>query len=477
MANSTQTATSDGTLTLLDLSIDYLDRAEIKVYENEVLSTTWAWVGTTDKQIKFTPAVANGVVIQVKRTTDASKLRHEFDGGAAFTAQSLDESLKQILHMSQEGLEIPGFAADMKMNGFRITDVSDPVAAQDAATKAWVETTTATSAAEAAASAASAAASYDSFDDRYLGPKEVAPTLDNDGAALLTGALYWDTTIPGMRSYAGDAWVTLPAATAGAVANTPAGSIAATTVQAAINELDAEKLSNGAGAVGTANLADLGVTTAKIAADAVTYAKIQDVTATDRLLGRATAGAGDVEEIVCTPFSRTLLDDADAATARETLGVSKPVIQRRRSTRSSVTSTTAIIPYDDTIPQITEGGLLFSEPFTPLSANSRIRITTNVQLRASAENVVRTVTVFRAGVADALGVSADFSDVATAGGIGFGTTTCTVDIPSPGTTAQTFEVRYGPHTASTLYVNSDTVAVRKYGGVFTTFVEIEEYLP
>ncbi len=57
-----------------------------------------------------------------------------------------------------------------------------------------------------------------------------------------------------------------------------------------------------------------------IANDAVTYAKMQNVSATDRLLGRSTAGAGDVEEITCTSFGRSLIDDADAATARATLG-------------------------------------------------------------------------------------------------------------------------------------------------------------
>jgi hypothetical protein len=54
---------------------------------------------------------------------------------------------------------------------------------------------------------------------------------------------------------------------------------------------------------------------------AITYAKIQDVSATDKLLGRASSGAGDVEEIACTAFARSLLDDADAATARTTLGL------------------------------------------------------------------------------------------------------------------------------------------------------------
>jgi hypothetical protein len=65
---------------------------------------------------------------------------------------------------------------------------------------------------------------------------------------------------------------------------------------------------------------DGSVTTAKIADDAVTYAKMQDVSATDRLLGRSSAGAGVVEEITCTSFGRSLIDDADAAAGRTTLG-------------------------------------------------------------------------------------------------------------------------------------------------------------
>ncbi len=54
---------------------------------------------------------------------------------------------------------------------------------------------------------------------------------------------------------------------------------------------------------------------------AVTYAKIQNVSATDRLLGRSTAGAGVVEEITCTAAGRALLDDADATAQRTTLGL------------------------------------------------------------------------------------------------------------------------------------------------------------
>ena len=61
--------------------------------------------------------------------------------------------------------------------------------------------------------------------------------------------------------------------------------------------------------------------TTALADDGVTYAKIQNVTATDKLLGRSTAGAGVIEEIACTAAGRALLDDADAAAQRTTLGI------------------------------------------------------------------------------------------------------------------------------------------------------------
>ena len=64
----------------------------------------------------------------------------------------------------------------------------------------------ASSATSASTSAANAAASYDSFDDRYLGSKASAPALDNDGDALVTGALYFNTTNNAMYVYDGSSW-------------------------------------------------------------------------------------------------------------------------------------------------------------------------------------------------------------------------------------------------------------------------------
>lgn len=49
-------------------------------------------------------------------------------------------------------------------------------------------------------------ATWDSFDDTYLGAKASEPTLDNDGDALATGALFYDTTAGALKVYNGSAW-------------------------------------------------------------------------------------------------------------------------------------------------------------------------------------------------------------------------------------------------------------------------------
>ena len=47
---------------------------------------------------------------------------------------------------------------------------------------------------------------YDQFDDRYLGSKTVEPTVDNDGNALLVGAMYFNSTNNLMKVYNGSSW-------------------------------------------------------------------------------------------------------------------------------------------------------------------------------------------------------------------------------------------------------------------------------
>jgi hypothetical protein len=153
----------------------------------------------------------------------------------AYTKTEVDTSLSGKL--STTGGTMSGAIA---MGTSKITGLGDPTNNQDATTKTYVDgilgsaTSAATSAAaaatsasnastsasnastsagnastsatNAAASATAAANTYDQFDDRYLGSKSSPPTVDNDGNALLTGALYFDTTASEMRVYTGSTW-------------------------------------------------------------------------------------------------------------------------------------------------------------------------------------------------------------------------------------------------------------------------------
>jgi len=76
--------------------------------------------------------------------------------------------------------------------------------AKTASETAKTASETAKTASEAAQTAAEAA--LDSFDDRYLGAKSSAPSTDNDGNALVTGAIYWNSTSNTLQVWDGSAF-------------------------------------------------------------------------------------------------------------------------------------------------------------------------------------------------------------------------------------------------------------------------------
>lgn len=83
--------------------------------------------------------------------------------------------------------------------------------ASSAASSATAASASATSALNAKNSAESARdatlAAFDSFDDRYLGAKNSDPATDNDGNALVAGALYFNSADGVMKVYTGSIWV------------------------------------------------------------------------------------------------------------------------------------------------------------------------------------------------------------------------------------------------------------------------------
>ena len=184
-----------------------------------------------------------------------------------------------------------------------------------AATKAYVDTV-AGSATAAAASATAAAASYDSFDDRYLGAKSTAPSVDNDGNALGVGAIYWNSVTNQMFAWTGSAW----------------GSISSTA------DIYRFRFTAAGGETSESGLDDNGLTLAYIPGKEQVYlngvllARTSDYTATNgsSITSLAALTAGDILEIITfTAFeladsiARSLFDakgDLLVATSADTPG-------------------------------------------------------------------------------------------------------------------------------------------------------------
>ena len=98
-------------------------------------------------------------------------------------------------------------SATASANSATASATSATASATSASAAATSASSAATSASSAATSATAAEAAWDTFDDRYLGPKSTAPTVDNDGNPLTSGVIYWNTTDGNMYAYNGSSWI------------------------------------------------------------------------------------------------------------------------------------------------------------------------------------------------------------------------------------------------------------------------------
>ena len=140
-------------------------------------------------------------------------------------------------------------------------------------------------------------------------------------------------------------------------------------------------------------------------------------------------------------------------------------------TGSAVSGTTTI-PWDDTIPQNTEGTEFLSLPIIPINANSRLVIDT--QAIISTENAVGTVAfgaLFQDSNANA--ISACWSYVSS-GPIG-NPLRINHFMRSGTTNETTFKFRAGPESSMTITLNGRSGS-RRLGGVANSYISIKEYL-
>lgn len=155
-------------------------------------------------------------------------------------------------------------------------------------------------------------------------------------------------------------------------------------------------------------------------------------------------------------------------------GINLPgeIVQVARKQDSAVTTGSTLLPYDDTIPQNTEGFALpnLDTTLTPTSAANLLEIDFGTALSSSALNNV-SAAIFRDATANAL--AAVESNNASA------------DYPlqlhglhsllSGAVASTTFKLRVGGASAATITVNGQ-VSARKFGGVFNSYMKVTEVM-
>ena len=145
-------------------------------------------------------------------------------------------------------------------------------------------------------------------------------------------------------------------------------------------------------------------------------------------------------------------------------------IKQVNTQTGAVATGTTTIPFDDTIPQNTEGTEFMTLAITPTSATNILFIQVDAICSYSIPNSM-TAALFQDSTADALAVASEYQSTST----GITTISFNHTMTAGTTSSTTFKVRIGGETAGTLTFNGIS-AGRKMGGVYASSITITEYV-
>jgi hypothetical protein len=168
-----------------------------------------------------------------------------------------------------------------------------------------------------------------------------------------------------------------------------------------------------------------------------------------------------------------ILDASDSNKLKRATITSGKVLQQIYSSTAAYATGTTTIPFDDTIPQNTEGTEFMTATITPGNTNNLLVI--EVQALVSLTNAVRVITaLFQDATANALAATV-WSNTGAVAAVRTGTLTLRYRMTAGTTSATTFKVRIGGDAASTLHFNGDqNTSARVFGGVSVSSITITE---
>ena len=164
----------------------------------------------------------------------------------------------------------------------------------------------------------------------------------------------------------------------------------------------------------------------------------------------------------------TAAQGSSADTALASINATKRPLGHSYSSTSTLTSTTTVVPFDNTIPQSTEGGLgLTASAYTPISATSKLCIWYSATLGHSSSSQDGVLCLFKDSDTGALDTTP-----ARIGNDGPVTVNGYYEMTSGTTSAITFKLRFGSSTGTTYFNSLSGSAL--YGGTSTAFIKIIE---
>ena len=148
MAVTQNSYTADGSTSVFSFTFQYIKQADVKVSLDGVRQPTTAYSFPTATSVQLNAVPANGKVVRIFRETEIDDSRATFFPGSAIRAQDLNDNDEQKLFSLQElsdqyvTKENGEFVTNVDLNSNKLTDVGEPTAASDAATKNYVDTQT-----------------------------------------------------------------------------------------------------------------------------------------------------------------------------------------------------------------------------------------------------------------------------------------------------------------------------------------------
>ena len=136
--------TGDGSTTQYSITFPFLDSTHVKAFIGGIATTAFTISSST---LTFTSAPANSAVIRIERQTPTSSRLVDFTDGSVLTESDLDKSADQNFYIAQEisdaNQSAMTIATDDKFDAQSkvIKNVANPVNANDAVNKTYLENT------------------------------------------------------------------------------------------------------------------------------------------------------------------------------------------------------------------------------------------------------------------------------------------------------------------------------------------------